>query len=60
MKRWYPWTALFAAATLVGAEDVKKGASSVYDFEMQSIDGKPVKLSDYKGNVLMLVNVASY
>jgi len=35
------------------------GASSVYDFSMKSIDGKPVALSSYKGNVLLVVNVAS-
>ena len=32
---------------------------SVYEFEMESIDGKPVKLSKYDGLVLMIVNVAS-
>lgn len=34
-------------------------ASSVYDFTLNSIDGKPVSLADYKGKVLLLVNVAS-
>ncbi len=33
--------------------------SSIYDFEMKDIDGKPVSLSQYKGKVLMIVNVAS-
>jgi glutathione peroxidase len=32
---------------------------SIYDFTMKDIDGKPVKLSAYKGKVVMLVNVAS-
>jgi len=32
---------------------------SVLDFTMKSIDGKPVKLDSYRGNVLLLVNVAS-
>ena len=31
----------------------------IYSFEMKSIDGKPVSLSAYKGNVLLIVNVAS-
>lgn len=31
----------------------------VYEFEMESIDGKPVKLSKYDGLVLMIINVAS-
>lgn len=34
-------------------------ASSVHEFTMKSIDGKPVALSSYKGKVLLLVNVAS-
>ena len=33
--------------------------SSVYDFEAQSIAGKPVKLKDFKGRVLLIVNTAS-
>ena len=32
---------------------------SVYDFTMKSIDGKEVKLSNYRGKVVMIVNVAS-
>ena len=36
-----------------------KAPSSIYDFEMKNIDGKPVKLSQYKGKVLLVVNVAS-
>src|SRR5690348_2727022 len=36
------------------------GASSVYEFNMNSIDGKPPPLASYKGKVLLLVNVASH
>ncbi len=32
---------------------------SVYNFTLDSIDGQPVRLSQYHGKVLMLVNVAS-
>jgi len=32
---------------------------SIYDFTMQDIDGKEVKLDRYKGNVVLIVNVAS-
>jgi len=32
---------------------------SVYDFTMKDIDGKEVKLKKYKGNVALIVNVAS-
>jgi glutathione peroxidase len=35
-----------------------KGAD-VWGFEAQSIDGKPVKLSRHKGQVLLIVNTAS-
>jgi glutathione peroxidase len=34
-------------------------ASSVHEFTMTSIDGKPVSLASYKGKTLLLVNVAS-
>ena len=34
-------------------------AVSVYDFEMQDIDGKKVSLSQFKDKVLLMVNVAS-
>ena len=35
------------------------GASSVYDFTLPSIDGQDAPLSQFKGKVLLLVNVAS-
>src|ERR1700676_2194179 len=33
--------------------------SGVYSFTLNSIDGKPAPLADYKGKVVLLVNVAS-
>ncbi len=33
--------------------------SSVYEFNAQTIDGKPVALSQFKGQVLLIVNTAS-
>ena len=36
-----------------------KARGNIYEFTMDDIDGKPVKLSDYKGKVLLIVNVAS-
>jgi len=33
--------------------------NSIYDFTLNDIDGKPVKLSTYKGKKLLIVNVAS-
>ena len=54
------FTALVTSFACVPAGAVE-GANpvSVYDFEMASIEGQPVKLSTYKGKVLLLVNVAS-
>src|SRR5437588_193746 len=46
---------VFALALPVSAGDVK----SPLDFKMDSIDGKPVDLSKYKGEVVLIVNVAS-
>lgn len=37
----------------------KTSSRSVHDFTVRDIDGKEVKLSDYKGKVLLIVNVAS-
>ena len=39
--------------------DAPKNPASIYDFKMKNIDGKPVSLGDYKGKVLLVVNVAS-
>jgi glutathione peroxidase len=34
--------------------------TSLYDFTMNDIDGRPVNLSQYRGKVLLLVNTASF
>lgn len=34
--------------------------TSLYDFTMKDIDGNNVKLSDYKGKTVLIVNVASF
>ena len=41
------------------SDSVEAAATSVLDFKMRDIDGKDVKLNKYKGNVLLVVNVAS-
>jgi glutathione peroxidase len=48
---------LLIAAILVGA--CFGGATSVYDFTLNSIEGQPAPLATYKGKVLLMVNVAS-
>lgn len=41
------------------AEPAAPAYTSVYDFTVNDIDGKPVKLDTYKGKVVLIVNVAS-
>jgi glutathione peroxidase len=57
---------LIALAAVAGAQtnqetkDVSTNApTSVYDFTMKDIDGHEVPLAQYKGKVLLIVNVAS-
>jgi glutathione peroxidase len=45
-------------ALLIMATSLFAG-SGVYGFTLNSIDGKPAPLADYKGKVVLLVNVAS-
>jgi glutathione peroxidase len=55
-------TALVSLALLmvaVGRPATAADVKSPLDFKMESIDGKPVDLSKYKGNVVLIVNVAS-
>lgn len=40
-------------------QEYKNMDKSIYNFTMKDIDGKDVPLSDYKGKVVMVVNVAS-
>lgn len=35
-------------------------STTIYDFTMTDIDGKPVSLAQFKGKVLLLVNTASF
>lgn len=37
----------------------KEAVTNIYDFTMRDIDGKDVNLAEYKGKVLLIVNVAS-
>jgi glutathione peroxidase len=48
--------ALTAVAALGGTT---AEASSIYDFRVEDIDGRPVSLEQYRGKVLLIVNVAS-
>lgn len=44
---------------LTGLSVAEASNKSVLDFKMRDIDGKDVKLNKYKGDVLLVVNVAS-
>jgi len=48
-----------AALAIFFVAAVAFAASSVYDFTLPSIDGKPMPIANYKGKVILLVNVAS-
>lgn len=58
-------TILAAGLTMAFADDApgtSAGASqpdSIYDIDVETIDGKTIKLDEYKGDVLLIVNVAS-
>ena len=47
-----------SSAAMNNPEELAK-AGTVYDFTVKSIDGKEVKLSQYKGQKLLIVNTAS-
>ncbi len=34
-------------------------SQGIYDFEVKDLSGKTVHLADYKGKVLLIVNIAS-
>jgi glutathione peroxidase len=42
-----------------GKETTKKLNKNILDLSVKTMDGSEIKLSDYKGKVLMIVNVAS-
>ncbi|MEP7363618.1 MAG: VTT domain-containing protein [Acidobacteriota bacterium] len=51
--------AISGAYAWMGASVMVSSTNSVHDFTMKAIDGKEVNLADYKGKVLLIVNVAS-
>lgn len=50
---------LFFIGILVLVSFSAVSAQGIYDFTVNDIEGKPVTLSQYKGQVVMIVNVAS-
>ena len=53
------WQSLVMGLVVCLAGGNVMAADTVHDFTVKSIDGKDVKMSDYKGKVLLIVNVAS-
>ena len=49
----------FAEIHIMAADSPKADASKALDFKMKSLDGKEVDLNKYRGNVVLVVNVAS-
>jgi len=54
MRRWSVVLLLLAATISIAAL-----AKSMYDFTLDTIDGKPVNFKSFQGKVVLLVNVAS-
>ena len=50
---------MFLAFLLLSAVSLNAAETTVYDFTMNSIDGQPVPFANFKGKVMLLVNVAS-
>jgi glutathione peroxidase len=61
MRRLLTLSIVILSAFLLAADSADSPGSpdSVYDFELNRIDGTPEALSIYEGKVLMIVNVAS-
>ncbi|HVT13544.1 MAG TPA: glutathione peroxidase [Fimbriimonadaceae bacterium] len=51
---------ILSALAATVAFHAPKAPSTIYDFTMVNIDGKNVPLNQFKGQVLLVVNVASY
>ena len=56
--RRLPFRILAFGVLLIMATSLFAG-SGVYNFTLNSIEGKPAPLADYQGKVVLLVNVAS-
>ena len=53
------WKTLAAAAVLAVATAASAGDAGVHAFTLETIDGAPKKLADYRGKALLVVNTAS-
>ena len=56
---WFSLNTACAKRQEADPMQAEKTKGQIYEFEMQTIDGKPQKLSKYKGHPLLVVNTAS-
>jgi len=54
-----PFKAFFATLGSKNNPAQKMNVDSIYDIEINAINGKPIHLSDFKGKHILFVNVAS-
>ena len=54
-----PIILLIGLVSALMSDSGSQHASKIYDFTMKTIDGQQKSLADYKGKVLLIVNVAS-
>jgi glutathione peroxidase len=57
MSKWF--TLLFTLAALIMSNTAQAADGNVLDHKMKTLSGKEINLADYKGKVVMFVNVAS-
>ncbi|MFA7289016.1 MAG: glutathione peroxidase [Melioribacteraceae bacterium] len=58
-KIFFVVIAFLFAVSFINASEKDKKVEPIYNITVKNMDGKEVKLSDYKGKVLLIVNVAS-
>ncbi|MCS6986957.1 MAG: redoxin domain-containing protein [Sphingomonadaceae bacterium] len=54
------WTTVGLPSGLAGPAQAAPKASSVYEFTLTRIDGRPLPLAQFRGQVMLLVNTASH
>ncbi len=59
LRHLFSLLALFGLLTQLPASDTKEKTMSIYDFDVKRISGEAVSMAEYKGKVLLIVNVAS-
>ena len=61
MRSWHGLLLLVIAiwGTVASALEKEGSMKTIYDFTMKDIEGKDVSLAEFKGKVVMIVNVAS-